>query len=307
MFDLLHDVEIKAQVGDTIEGIVTAQPSWVRPYYGSQKGALAVRSESLYGFMDWLEATRHETRNYYAIKSSDKPSDNGWQYFNSLDECVRTYRNEPWKVRTFEPTDVPLRFSENVGNQVEYDVTGDYIDMGRYLEGEPECWGHNVMGNPQGLFAKIVLNISASAYIDGEVLRRRGQRVTRLVDWLESQHIRTEIVALKANECMYAEVVIKRFDEALNLDSVAVAGHSDFLRRLMFRVAEMSQTWVQGHGSACTINQGTLQLPPIESNGMLIFSENQRYTEEIDRNFDTLEKEIEKALEDGDRYFRKAV
>ena len=308
MFELIHDVEFRAKMGDVIEGVVTKETTWIRPRMDHrQTGAIAIRAESVNGFMQWLDATKNETRNYYATKASDRYSGSGWQAFSSLKEAYETFRDRPWDVRTFSRNDVPLKFAENVGNAVEYDVTGDYIDMGRFLDGEPECWGHNVMGNPQGLFATIVINLSASAFFEGEALRRRGERITRLVDWLESQHIRTEILAINASECAHVEIVVKRYDEPLNIDTVAVVGHSDFYRRLIFRVMEMSRTWTDGHGTAILIDNGRMDMPKLESRGILIFSESAASADIIDTRFDKLEKELGQALEDGDRYYRSAV
>jgi hypothetical protein len=307
MFDLNNKIEVKATMGDVVEGIVLEQPTWVMPKQ-SQVGALAVRAESVYGFMNWIEATKNEVRNPSASPSSKRiGKSGGWQEFPSFEDCYETFRDRPWEVRKFTQNDVPLKFSDNVGNQVEYDVVGDYIDMGRFLDGEPECFGRNVMGNPQGLFAKIVMNLSTSAFVEGATLKKRGERVARLVDWLENQHIRTEVLAFNASECAHVEVVVKRFDEGLNLDTIAVAGNGDFYRRLVFRVMEMSKTWREGHGTACTIYQGRLKLPPIETNGILIFSENGGYPEDMDRKFDKLEKDLEQALEDGDRFYRSTV
>jgi hypothetical protein len=304
MFDLIKNVDIKDSFGDTVEGVVTTQTPWVKR---ATKGSLAVRSESVRGFMNWIDHTYGQTRNYAAKKSSEANYGNGWQGFPSFKECYETFRDEPWKVRNFTQYDVPLKFADNAGNWTEYDVTGDFIDVGAMLTGEPEYWGHNTMGNPSNLFAQIVMNLSASAYFDGEALRRRGERVTRLIDWLETQSIRTEVLALNASQCAHVEVVVKRHDEPLNIDVIAVAGHSDFYRRLIFRVMEMSQTWETGHGNACLVSNRLLEIPPIDQNGILIFSENAGYVESIDAKFDKLEKDLERALEDGESRFRSVT
>jgi hypothetical protein len=50
--------------------------------------------------------------------------------------------------------------------------------------------------------------------------------------------------------------VVKRFDEVLNLNDVAIVGHSDFLRRVVFRFEEYSETWRPGYGNSRTFGDG---------------------------------------------------
>lgn len=313
MFEFIspNDVEIVETRDGFVRGKMIANPAWTqgKQLYGSYNGLPpktgAIRAESLEAYFSWVESTKRKPLNQQS--SLRIATGSGFNAIDTFDQALDIYRDRPWEVRKFDPNDAPLKFAENVGNQVEFDVTGDYIDMGRFLDGEPECWGHNVMGNPQGLFATILINVSVSAYVDASVLNHRASRVVRLIDWLENQHIRTEIILLCCCECHYSEIVIKRYEDAINLDSIAVATHSDFFRRMTFRGFEFSDTNKPNYGMPRYWREGGMQLPPLNANGIVIASDLHISVYETDISFNTLEKNLENALEEGDRFYRSTV
>lgn len=297
-----NHVEIVANIAGCVEGRITKRLPYVRERKGyPQEGALAVRAESVTDFMNYLDATKD--REGARDSSSRELGYGSWNTFQTWDEAVDTCRNNPNKVRKFEEQDKDIKSPDGWGNEVQYDVTGDYIDMGRFVEEQPECFGENVLGNPKGLFATIVINLAASASFEGAALDRRGQRIQRMVDWLERQHIRCEVVAFTSHNCAHVEVVVKKAEEPLNLDTLAVAGCGDFYRRFQFRVVEMSDTFTMGHGTSTTIHQGSLTMPPIEGHGIIVFCENHPSVYAVDAAYDRAEDQIAKAIEDGTNEF----
>ena len=122
----------------------------------------------------------------------------------------------------------------------------------------------------------------------------------RLVDWLERQNIRCEIIAFRTNQCSLVEVMVKQAYDPLDLDALAIVTHTDFYRRLIFRLDEISKTFVYTHGGSIMKKHGRMHVPPMDGNGFLIYSENADYASEVDRSFDDLEKRIEKTIEDGE-------
>jgi len=123
-----------------------------------------------------------------------------------------------------------------------------------------------------GKVVRIVVNPSASAAIDGEVIMRRGAAVMALAEAIEKRGGRVEIlmrygVTSGDTQGQY-ETVIKRAGVALNLNTVAFAmAHPSMLRRLMFRAMENTPHVMRmtkgGYGSPWNppTNEGEVYLP----------------------------------------------
>ncbi len=181
-------------------------------------------------------------------KSSDDSDRGEFQTFDSLDEALNTFKNNPRSVRKFTEENLALTADEAVGKDVTFDVTGDYLDIGKFMEGSPECFGVAHNGNPNNLTVNLLMNVSASAYVSREAITAKQARLLRLVDWLENQNVRCRITAFESTHTAHAEIVIKDYDEMVDLNDVAVVGHTDFLRRICFLLSEQSETWSSGYG-----------------------------------------------------------
>lgn len=291
------------KVTHTSEGIIEGEVIKELPTYKhrdgrQQVGALALQAESLDALFNYLPNMfdRHHYDN-----SATRQGFKGFNSFGTWAECIDTYRNHPQKVRTFSPLDESL-FQPQGGTEVFYDTDGSFIDMGRYMEGVPECFGENINGNVNNLFATIVINLSAMSATNVKVLQRRGERLTRLIDWLENQNIRTEVLVLHTSECVHFEAVVKRYDEPLDIDRIAVAGHPDFFRRIAFKLIEVSHTFQWGYGTATTVRDRRMNMPAIESEGITILSEICEKINEVDRVFDKCEKDLIEGLAEGNKW-----
>jgi hypothetical protein len=186
--------------------------------------------------------------------SSTEGTAGDFYFFESYEEALDTYIHSPHSVRNFQELDVRLSDGESAGLDVALDVTGDYLDIGRYLEGDPECFGSMTNGNPRGLRVNLVVNMGWWSGVNNETINLRSQRIQRLVDWLETQQVRTSIRFVRSTECSHLEIVVKDHDQILDLNDLAVVGHSDFLRRAGFRFDEHSDTWQEGYGSSRSFN-----------------------------------------------------
>jgi len=51
-----------------------------------------------------------------------------------LAEAMDMFRNKPRQVRKFKPAEDDLKAKDSIGRDIEFDVTGDYIDVSRFLE-----------------------------------------------------------------------------------------------------------------------------------------------------------------------------
>jgi hypothetical protein len=230
-------------------------------------------------------------------KSSDssKASNRDFYFFNNLKEAIDVYTNNPRQVRTFKEESIKLTAEENIGKDIQYGVTGDYVDIGRFLDGEPECFGIAYNGNPAGLQATILFNVSTPWYIDEALLNHRAARMLRLVDWMESQGVRCQMRAIESTECAHMDIRVKAFEDAVDMNALAVATHSDFLRRVAFLVAEQSPTWDGGYGNATVYTRCMMtDYKADPDNGLTIFITEIGRTdvEGIDKQFDLLRDKI---------------
>jgi hypothetical protein len=274
----------------------------------SQVGALAVYAENLHAFVDFLQT--HCAKPQRAMRSSSPKSYGSGKFFalNSYEEALDVYLNRPYEVRKFKAKDDQIKIPDTAGNDVFYDVTGDYLDIDRYLEGQPEDFGNMTLGNPNSIFCLVVINLAMIWYVPEEAVRRRGERLVRLIDWLENKKIRCAIKAFASNDCVHLEMGIKDYTEALDLDTIAVVSHPDFYRRLVFRTMEYSPTYNSSYAMQTLLHLDSLRMPRIEhNNGILLFTENHEHATTVDRNFNKVERDIETMLFDGDKYFSMAV
>lgn len=232
--------------------------------------------------------------------NSAKKSDREFYTFDSLNTAIEVYTNNPQSIRTFTEESIKLKADESIGKEIRFDVTGDYIDIGRFLDGEPECFGIAYQGNPSGLYTTLLMNLSAVAHVTADAMNHRQARILRLVDWMESQGVRCQIRGFMSSECSHLDIRIKNFDEAIDMNALAVVSHGDFLRRVNFLVDEQSETWTYGYGSPRAFTSRMTKMYKADpADGLTIFVGDQSHSDvtEIDKAFNSLRDKITKLIE----------
>ncbi len=215
--------------------------------------------------------------------------------FSSFGEAMDTFIHKPESIVKYDPTAIyPVEFEEQ-GNDLEFDVTGDFIDIGRVLEGVPENMGSLHNGNPRSRRVRLVVSLSQGASMRPKEIDHRSERIIRLVDALENANVRTEIIAIDSTTNHHMEVLVKRFDEAMTIEDVAVATHSEFFRRVCFRAAEWSDTWDYHYGSSMVLGQN-LDVIKSQLNDEITIYIDGNLRNGIDPDFNELEKKLEAEL-----------
>lgn len=145
--------------------------------------------------------------------------------------------------------------------EVVHDVVGAAIDIGAYLNGDPECWtrqeSHITDGNAPKIF-RIVYNCSASAGVDKTVLSAKGAAIAALVRALEFAGHRAEVWSIpicvsdeyekrdSANPAHETRVQVKAADQDLDFGRLVFAlAHPSMLRRLGFACIETDRIMVE--------------------------------------------------------------
>ena len=138
---------------------------------------------------------------------------------------------------------ISLTLDEQFG--IRFDYSGDSVDMGRYMSGDPECMIDYVT-EPQarmGRVIKVMVNVANSAMIDADQIVQRGVVIVALLDVLKKLGLGVELwteMAIsdkgvdKGNR--FSQLVkIHDSAEMLDVDSTMFAiAHPSMLRRIGF-------------------------------------------------------------------------
>jgi len=211
---------------------------------------------------------------YNYAKDNDTPkSSNGnseaWAGTKSLAKACDLARNGWTEIRPMVDEllgDLTERLADKLDNLYKpmYDFGGAYVDMGRFVEGDPECMVtfQAVPEGAMGRVIKIAVSGTASAYIDAEDIKKRGIAIISLVDTIAKLGFGVELwwdstIEHTGRHC----TAVKLHDSAdtLDINSVMFAlAHPSMLRRLTFSVQEQSSNAKQqnvggGYGRPSTM------------------------------------------------------
>jgi hypothetical protein len=125
---------------------------------------------------------------------------------------------------------------------VQFETVGEYVDIGRFIDGEPECFGTYVEAQ-EGQSARVhrvIANISVSCNVSQETIFARGAAMYAAVDILESLGHRVELhcgiagkVWGRASLLQSATVCLKQAHEPVDADRLAFClCHPAMYRRL---------------------------------------------------------------------------
>ena len=188
-------------------------------------------------------------------RSSLEDPDGHWAGKLSWKECLKTARlGMPELYDMVEP--LRKEIIDKLGNkivrqEVDYDVTGAYVDVDRYLMGEPECMAtfyEKVAISRFGTIVRLVVPIAASSGISPDQIKRRGGALMALVDGLEvAGHSCEIIVSEKISGSCRSDIIkgrevvipVKRVGELMDISLLCyVLMHPSVLRRLIFAEQE---------------------------------------------------------------------
>ena len=202
-------------------------------------------------FNDFLEASLvvPKKQDSSSSRRSDKGS-NPWSGTNTFEQAVelaqRGWADGASKALQFRAciADAVREIITSRSTSYAWDVSGQFIDIGRYLEGEPECFGTlDTTGQTAAQpVVKIFVNLAASGAVSVESLFARGAVILAAIDVLEATGKRVEVVAAKGSRgdtIHETYVTVKRPDQPVDADRLAfVLAHAGCLRRLFFSVME---------------------------------------------------------------------
>jgi hypothetical protein len=132
---------------------------------------------------------------------------------------------------------------------VTFDVSGGETDVGRYVEGEPECMVESVIRETvsHNRTVTILINGCFSATTQNSSIIKRGQSICGLVESLELAQMSSEIWWEVSNSLNLTNITylikLKDTDEPLDVSKIMfVIGHPASLRRLVFGAWELESS-----------------------------------------------------------------
>jgi hypothetical protein len=209
-------------------------------------------------------------------KSSESPGgDGGWRDTKDYATAFRKgEKGDPEEALKIKPREAEL-INHGYLNKVVHDYAGDNVDVGLYLSGEPECMmSLRKRGKP---IINILINISASCFVEGDVIRKRGKAILEIMSGLEIAGYGVEITVtkrvtgydnkhvLRGYRC---DIKVKDSKEYFNIEKLAYWLISNsVLRRLMFRYSEQTPEIIQealgtGYGAPRNLEQKELDEMP---------------------------------------------
>lgn len=242
-----------------------------------RNGVTPVHMEEFSSFGEFIRVAKDNPSPQSSNKEERPVNGHVWSKVESLDEACKL-AHDGWNEIRPDVDKMLDSLTERLDNKfgehyvTRNDVTGSFVDVGLYLQGEPECM---VEWEPQpqasmGRVVRIAVSGTVAYTIDSDWIMRRGTAVLALVDVLHKMGVGIELwwdSTVENNSKAYTTCV-KLHDSAepLDIDSVMFAlAHPAMLRRLAFSVQEQSpkakeQHAYSGGGYGCPAEMGSVAL-----------------------------------------------
>jgi len=128
---------------------------------------------------------------------------------------------------------------------VEYAITGDFLDVGTYLSGQPECWG-SIIEEPKAMkHTRIFVDFSTGYNTPSHKIENRGSAIIALVDSLrETGHYVEITLAARTHDApgidkAYQFETTFETDNSYSRDALTFCtAHPGMLRRVFISTME---------------------------------------------------------------------
>jgi hypothetical protein len=198
--------------------------------------------------------------------SSDAKRDGAWAGTDSLAEACELAihgwdEKRPDVDKLFAQLETDIASAMDEPFMTYYAHSGDSVDMGRYMSGDPECMVDYVT-EPQarmGRVVRVIINGAMSCSISADDIVRRGVAVVALLDVIHKLGVGVELAVempVTSDNTKYSTVVkLHDSSEMLDINNMMYAVcHPSMLRRLAFGAieqmpAEMFPSYRHGYGT----------------------------------------------------------
>lgn len=197
---------------------------------GDEKTRPAVYAPNINALVDYV--SKHIPKDGSSIEVGDKE----WFGTSSLEGAIDLFRNNRSGLLPKGFKRHKINNVHSLGADVEFDVTGDYLDIGRYMSGEPEVFGTNINGDLTGKVVSVYINASVTAYWSAEEVMQGAEKLAEVINALYVSGAKVSTTFMSAEETQWIEVKLNDFGDPLDpVDLIAVASPA-FIRRLCFAI-----------------------------------------------------------------------
>lgn len=180
-----------------------------------------------------------------SARTSRRPLSPGYNLTANYGEAL-TLSREGWAEGRARVSEFLSQLSGILASKIrkqvcEWDVSGDMVDIGRYVEGVPENMirFEEIEDRAHGRLLTLVVSMTTAAGIRTAEITRRGAAICALVDALEGTGFRVEIIIGNFLALHTTRLVAKRHGDPLDVDRLAfMLCHPDMQRRIQFSVTE---------------------------------------------------------------------
>lgn len=212
------------------EGGVTAGLLRKKLTGGDEEIRPVVYAPNIYALVDYV--SKHIPKKGSSIEVGDKE----WFGTSSLDGAIDLFRNNRSRLLPKGFKRHKINNVHSLGTDVEFNVTGDYLDMGRYMSGEPEVFGTNINGDLTGKIVRVYINASVTASQYADVVMWGAEKLAEVINALYVSGARVSTTFMSAEETQWIEVKLNEFGDPIDpVDLIAVASPA-FIRRLCFAI-----------------------------------------------------------------------
>lgn len=164
--------------------------------------------------------------------------------WNHMKEIIREGENIPLLENAKEHI---VQYTQQLDEALVYDTGGSYVDVGRFLDGEPECMVDFQDSQVSRKFCTVILNGAENASVDAGLMLKKAALTASLVETLEHHKVRCNLMLVYPvdglsyeranNKDAIAAVTIKQHKDPLHL-SAFNAMHPSYFRRAVFGFIE---------------------------------------------------------------------
>lgn len=168
---------------------------------------------------------------------------NAWQGSDSYEHMLEIVQNP------VEFTKYVNEFIDEYNTQTEvtqmgmqYDVSGDYVDVGMFLSNEPECMVQFTNETVNKGYATVAISLNEGGDVSANIIHRKALMIASTVASLEEAEIRTQVIVCfaskqKSNKINIESIKVKDFDQLFEINQLSCI-HTSFYRRGYFRWVE---------------------------------------------------------------------
>ena len=206
---------------------------------------MQIHRQTFGSLVEWLAFLETPTTMPLHERVCHNVGDSKWYGTGSYDAAIRL-AEDGWEEGLTRLHKLSVELSDELIGllhipEVQFDVTGDELDVGKFVHGEPEDFMTLVPAEieQEPKLLRVGVNFGASCGVDAEAMTRKGAAATGLIDILEQHGKRVELdaitIASSSRQAVHTIIRIKDFNGPVQLANLIFAlAHPSAHRRLAF-------------------------------------------------------------------------